>query len=51
MRIDEVPDLFGSDRPWNPSSVGLIALFAELTQDHKGWLKERYPTLPTVTLP
>jgi hypothetical protein len=51
LDFDDVRDVLDPGSAWNPSSIGLLKLFADLTRQPDGWLKQRYPGMPELVLP
>jgi hypothetical protein len=47
LSFNKVNEIFEPDMLWNPSSIGLAKLFSAITKDENGWLRTRYPTMPT----
>ena len=42
---------FVRNKVWNPPSMAMLALLAELTQDRESWFIRAYPSFPSIELP
>lgn len=51
IKFNDVTDLLCQPYLWNPSSIGLLIIFANLLNKDNGWLSNTYPTMPKILLP
>ncbi len=50
LRVDGLGETI-QDKTWNPSSIAMLKLLADLSLDRQSWLVSQYPDFPEVHLP